>query len=255
MEDRTYSVYKHTSPSGKVYIGITKQSLTGRWKNGLGYKTSPHFWNAIQKYGWENFEHEILFEGLTSDEACKRERTTIAELRATDPQYGYNQKTGGDVGSKLNEDALKKLSGSCKRFYAEHPEVSKRISEKNTGYKHTDEAKRKMSEAAKRRHYVLTDEWKHRIGRANKERLEADEELYEETCSRCRENGKKRQKPVEQLSLSGEFIARFENAHEAERCTGVRNGNIGACCKDTKKTAGGYKWRYANEYNSSSEAA
>ena len=53
-----YTVYKHTSPNGKVYIGITCKPTKARWKNGKGYKNNDYFYNAILKYGWENFSHE-----------------------------------------------------------------------------------------------------------------------------------------------------------------------------------------------------
>ena len=61
--ENTYSVYKHTNKvNGKVYIGITYNKPEVRWgSNGIGYKRQL-FWNAIQKYGWDNFTHEILFE-------------------------------------------------------------------------------------------------------------------------------------------------------------------------------------------------
>lgn len=52
-------VYKH-SYNNKVYIGITCQIPERRWKNGEGYKDSPHFYRAIKKYGWNNFTHEII---------------------------------------------------------------------------------------------------------------------------------------------------------------------------------------------------
>ena len=56
-------IYCYTSPSGKKYIGKTKTSLKERAKNNAkGYKGCPVFYNAIQKYGWENFEVEILEE-------------------------------------------------------------------------------------------------------------------------------------------------------------------------------------------------
>lgn len=56
-------VYKHTSPSGKSYIGVTtKEKPEKRWSKGRGYLTHRKFNNAIQKYGWENFTHEILAE-------------------------------------------------------------------------------------------------------------------------------------------------------------------------------------------------
>ena len=55
---------KHTSPKGKSYIGITKNTNKRFGTNGNGYKNQPKFWNAIQKYGWENFTHEIIEDNL-----------------------------------------------------------------------------------------------------------------------------------------------------------------------------------------------
>lgn len=71
MENNTYTVYMHINKiNNKKYIGITKNKLTRRWKsNGVGYKTSTLFWNAIQKYGWDNFEHEIIETGISQDKA------------------------------------------------------------------------------------------------------------------------------------------------------------------------------------------
>ena len=65
MENNNYKVYMHTSPSGKVYVGITCQPTYARWKNGNGYKNNKHFYNAIIKYGWDNFEHQIILENVS----------------------------------------------------------------------------------------------------------------------------------------------------------------------------------------------
>ena len=65
-----YIVYKRTNNiNGKMYIGQTEQTLEGRWANGKGYRGSVKFYAAIQKYGAENFSHEILKENLTQEEA------------------------------------------------------------------------------------------------------------------------------------------------------------------------------------------
>ena len=68
-EHKSYYVYKHTSPNNKIYIGITGQNPEKRWQSGIGYVGNTHFANAIKKYGWKNFKHEILFSGLTIEEA------------------------------------------------------------------------------------------------------------------------------------------------------------------------------------------
>ena len=56
-------------------------------------------------------------------------------------------------------------------------------------------------------------------------------------------------KAVVQCREDGTLISTFESAKEAERQTGINNANIISCCIGRKShhTAGGYKWRYANE--------
>ena len=66
----TYSVYMHINKiNGKKYIGITSQRPKSRWHNGKGYAQQRRFYSAIKSYGWDNFEHIILFNGLTKKEA------------------------------------------------------------------------------------------------------------------------------------------------------------------------------------------
>ena len=81
-EPKEYIVYKHTSPDNKVYIGITRMNLKKRWANGKGYPHNKHFTGAINKYGWNNFKHEILFENLTKHEASDKERELIKDFQA-----------------------------------------------------------------------------------------------------------------------------------------------------------------------------
>lgn len=90
-------MYSHTNKiNGKVYIGITSQCPAVRWgTDGCNYHDSPKFWNAIQKYGWSNFEHRVIKDGLTQDEARKLEIETIQELDTI--KCGYNISPGGDV--------------------------------------------------------------------------------------------------------------------------------------------------------------
>lgn len=96
----SYCVYKHTSPSGKVYIGITMKNPLKRWANGLGYCRQSYFFNAILKYGWDNFTHEILYTGLTKEEACQKEIELIALYRSNQRKYGYNISSGGECPNK-----------------------------------------------------------------------------------------------------------------------------------------------------------
>ena len=68
---KTWIVYKHYNLiNGEVYIGITSQKPEDRWSKGLGYYNHKKFYAAIKKYGWDNFSHEILFTGLSEEQAC-----------------------------------------------------------------------------------------------------------------------------------------------------------------------------------------
>lgn len=71
---KKWIVYVHIFPNGKKYFGITSKRPNARWEGGSGYgKNQPVMQAAIAKYGWENVEHEILFEGLSHEEATARQ--------------------------------------------------------------------------------------------------------------------------------------------------------------------------------------
>lgn len=104
-----WKVYKHTNlKNNKIYVGITKQNLNRRWRNGKGYKDNSYFTNSIIKYGWDGFKHEILFEGLTRSEASLKEIEIIKELDCLQPK-GYNI-SGGGINQIISESTKNKLS-------------------------------------------------------------------------------------------------------------------------------------------------
>lgn len=61
-ETRTYKIYKHALPNGKVYIGTTSaEKLYDRFQYGCGYSRQS-FGEAIAEYGWSQVETTILEE-------------------------------------------------------------------------------------------------------------------------------------------------------------------------------------------------
>lgn len=107
----------HTNKiNNKKYIGITQQKPQIRWQKGTGYKPTSHFRRAIDKYGWDNFEHEVLFDNLTAEEAAFKERELIAQYNTTNREYGYNNSDGGEIGFHFthSEEAKKKMSEKAK---------------------------------------------------------------------------------------------------------------------------------------------
>ena len=88
-----YSVYKHTAPNGKIYIGVTGRTPEKRWKS--KYKNNKAFSKDIVFYGWQNIKHEVLYIFETQAEAYKKEQELIAFYHSTDPNKGYNKAAGG----------------------------------------------------------------------------------------------------------------------------------------------------------------
>ena len=176
MDSANYCVYIHTAPNKKNYVGITSQNPLRRWKNGFGYRKNIHFFNAIIKYGWDNFKHEILFDGLTKEEAEQKEVELISAYKSNLYQFGYNQTIGGEgvsgyemtdeqkkarseIASRIWEDPSRKEHYSLlMKEYWSSEKNRKRQSERQKGEKAywfgkhlTDEAREKMSVAKKGR--------------------------------------------------------------------------------------------------------
>lgn len=107
---KNYIVYMHINKyNSKRYIGITCQNPNERWRKGKGYEKSKLFYNAILKYGWNNFEHIILFINLTKEEAEQKEIELIARYKSNDEKYGYNIQNGGNHNGKHSEKTKEKI--------------------------------------------------------------------------------------------------------------------------------------------------
>lgn len=123
--ERTYKVYMHRFPNGKVYIGITCKRLPcERWCGGHGYRPQPLMWRAIQKYGWKNVKHSIIRDGLTKADAEAMEIELIRKHRSNDRRYGYNVDNGGNSPGRMSEETKRKISaahsGEGNPFYGRH---------------------------------------------------------------------------------------------------------------------------------------
>lgn len=151
MHEINYCVYKHTSPSNKVYIGITSLEPRKRWLNGKGYIKNKYFYRAIEKYGWENIKHEILFNGLTKEEACQKEIELINLFKSNQKEYGYNLSSGGEsghAGCVCSEETRNRISKSSKSSLES---TKRKISGTLTGRKLSEEHRRNIGIASKNR--------------------------------------------------------------------------------------------------------
>lgn len=247
-----YIVYKHTSPSNKVYIGITHLKPEHRWgRDGNGYKNNKHLINAIKKYGWNNFKHEILFDGLTKTEAEQKEMELIVYYKSNQSKYGYNLDNGGRCVGTRSDQTKKKLSEANKGKH--HSEDTKRkMSQSGRGRIFSEEHKQKISEALTgiRRPYLqgennpkygkhLSEETKRKISESKKGK--SGTPMSEENKIKLIQRSSK---AIWQYDTDGNFIKEWVSAAEASRQLKIISSDISACCVDKLKTAGGYIWRH-----------
>lgn len=199
-----YIVYVHINKAnGKRYVGVTsKEDPNIRWQDGRGYKENPHFNYAIQKYGWDKFAHIILYKDLPKNIAFDMEQTLIKMWNTQNDEYGYNLTADG---------------------------------EGSPGYRHTEEAKKKMSEARKREN--LSEETLRRRSEGLKGRKFSE--------SHKKKIGEGNSKPINMLTVAGDFIRSFASAREVEVKLNINHSHISQCCHNKRKTAGGYCWEFA----------
>lgn len=148
--EKTWTVYVHRNKiNGKRYVGITcKAKPEHRWNNGRGYQENPHFYSAIQKYGWDNFDHLIIVSGVNELEAKNLEKHLIRSFDTQDAQYGYNMTSGGEGTPDYHPSAetRAKLSTARKKENLS-AETLKRRSDGLRGRKFSEEHRRKIGDS------------------------------------------------------------------------------------------------------------
>ena len=232
----SYVVYCHVSPSGKKYVGISLNYMK-RWNSGRGYEKNYRFMRAIEKYGWDSFQHLIVAEGLSADEAKQLEIRLIKEWNLTDFSYGYNLREGGDgpfseasrtlmsksrmgntntKGQVLSDETKSKISKSLSEYYSTHPSPM-------LGRHHNAETIAKLKARG----------------------------ISDATRKRMRDNhadvsgvNNPSAKPIVQKTLDGQVIAEYPYATIAAEKYGIDLSSIIKCCRGKMKTCGGYRWAY-----------
>lgn len=230
-----YSIYIHINKiNNKVYIGQTCQKPQKRWDNGRGYETSPKFYNAILKYGWDNFQHQILFSNLSQEQANQKQQQLILQYKSTDDNYGYNITSGGS-NFKHSQETKRKI-GQANHIslqgnkWSQHQRqiMSQMFSGQNNpfyGKHHTEQTKRKISQSRKGKRAGEDHPFygKHR----------SQQELQKMSKGRKSKGGKQ----VKCIN-TGEI---FPTMMDAARWCGLKNSSsIGQICNKTgkQKTAG-----------------
>ena len=228
-----YTVYCHENKSnGKLYFGITKCSTRKRWSNGKGYDGQPVIHRAIEKYGWDGFEHIILYTGLSEAEAKQMEIDLIREFNTQDHRYGYNITAGGDDVPIIRGTDSPKARAIIVFDLDGNP-----CGEFGVG-----------SEAAK----FLGVNPSSIVGAIKRNGTIANHFcMYKDECNnpqkqppRKRLNMSARFKPVSQYDEDGTYIQSFESILEASQKTGVRKNDISSVLAGRQNTVHGFQFRY-----------
>ena len=236
---KKFIVYKHTSPNGKSYIGITSQTTAERWGlNGSRYlKENTHFANAIRKYGWENFSHDILASRMSKKEAITMERSLIAALRTQDKRFGFNLTAGGDGVESPSKEVRKKMGDSHSKATNQYTLEGEYVRTFNSATDAVIEIDGSLMNGTGGIGLALTGRrktWRNYQWR------------YDTKYNRCQISAVYNHNPknikVIQYDLMGCEIRRFKSVTEAARSVNGCTTNISKCLKDSKYTAYGYRW-------------
>lgn len=235
--ENDYSVYIHIFPNNKVYIGITLRNPIKRWGHkGYGYRLQPKMYNAINKYGWDNIQHNILFSHLSKEEAERKEKELIKKYNAI--ANGYNIELGGNTGGKHSEETKAKIS-MANKGKPKSDITKKKISEANKGRKVSKEEKERLRMIASK---PKSDKGKEHIreGKLGRKNPMYGKHMTEEAKRKRSVYSRK----VIQCDTNGNVIKVWDSARQASKQLEINCKNIRRSCT-SKYNAGGYKFKYA----------
>lgn len=258
---RKYTVYRHISPEGKIYIGCTGIDPKRRW--GARYNNNKELSEDISRYGWDNFTHEIIYSDLCEDDAYELEKELIHKYNTTDSKYGYNKSIGGktnagfhfpeeskqtlrniNIGRHHTEETKRKISEATRG--EKHPMFGKHHSESSkikmsrahagvTGQHHTEETKRKLSEA--------------RLGEGNPmygkhPSEETRRKLSEARKGKTHNNYRRPEDAHRKKIMCIETGKIYESINKAAKDTGWSSSYISLVCSGKRDATGPYHWTY-----------
>lgn len=255
-QERNYVVYMHVSPNNKKYIGITgRDNVIDRWDNGKGYKNNRYFSNAINKYGWDNFKHIILFEDLTFEEANMLEMFYISYYDTyNNPSKGYNQTKGGQgVKGRI-------VTREQKKYMRKKSEnISRKVINVTTGeiYNSLNSAGRNIIDHTKSNRLETITSKLRDCCRGKLKTAYGYEWWYLNEYENNLEKGSTSY-VREDLTLTKRIInistnEVFDNAKVASDKYNINKFNIIRCCKGEVKKCNKHKWMFKEDYDKAIE--
>lgn len=250
--------------NGKIYIGQTVKSFDERYGGDIEKNThNKHLRNSIKKYGIENFViDKCVCKCETKEELDRVEQFYIYVYDAMDPEHGYNKREGGN-GGKLSNETKQKMSeaqkGEKHPMWGKNPEdymteetikiKREKQSKALKGKPFSNEHKKKLSE----NHANVSGKKNPMYGKNSEDYMTEEAiQMRRKKISKAFKGEKNpRARAVIQLSNNGDFIKKYDFIKQAAKELNINRQSISACCKGKIKSAGGYMWKYLDEFISS----
>ena len=136
--ENNYSVYQHVTPDNMYYFGAT-QNVERRWsRNGAEYKGTA-LQPYIEKFGWDNIQHIVLFRDQTKENALWIEDFLITT--AQEDGVCINKKRSGNISKeegykqdrnqKYYEQNKQQIREQQKQYYEQNKDKRKDYLEQN----------------------------------------------------------------------------------------------------------------------------
>lgn len=250
--------------NGKQYVGQHLSDGFDKYYKGSGIAIT----HAINKYGWDNFNCEVICWCSTQTQLNEAEDNYIKLLGTMFPK-GYNLKGGGSHG-RYSKEAKEKMSKAQKKYFSKeenrkkaselqkkrylNPDERRKLSEAHKGKHHTKETRQKNLEITKK--YYESDENRKKHSETMKKYYKSEEarkkisktlkKYYEseETREKNSKAHKKYAKAVLQYTKDGEFVKEWFSINEVGRVLCFDIGHISRCCNGNRKSYKGFIWKY-----------
>lgn len=242
-------VYLLISPSKKVYVGITSKEPHRRWSYGNNYSIKSIIRKAIDKYGWDNFKH-IVFCKTTESKAKLLEKTLIGYYKRHNRSYNITDGGDGILGYRFSDEQKAKMSiiQKNKAPFKWSEEAKNRNRGKRRDMSGLNNPNYGNHKIAGKNNFMYgkthTEEAKRKISIANTGRTHKMSEYQKELLI------KRSSKPVIQLDIENNIIAKFNSAAEAARFYGKgapTANHIAECCRGKRNKCMNFKWIYNND--------
>lgn len=233
-------IYKITSPSNNIYIGqsINLERRLARYKSNLNSSKGQIRLNrSFIKYGVENHLFEIVLE-CSIEELNTKERYYQELFDCVENGLNLRYTKTSDKSGKMSAESIAKMVYYKRNITPEHREKlskagkNKEVMPTMLGKNHSDETKKKMSDAAKGK--IKSKEHCENIRKSKLGVIVSNETKA------------KKSKPVLQYDLQGNLIAKYFGIREAARKTGISDAMIIDVCKGKFPKGKGFVWKYEN---------